>query len=485
MTVKQFFKSTAFKSLAVLLSIVILAGALLAIFNDLLFVSSEERFARSMKKIYGGNATVKQTVLAADDKAVAVGDATVNQVYLMDDGNYLVQTTGNGGYQGGSITVWVIFACTGSKAGNNLKWNGIERVVYESNNKQSYIDRFSDADYALFASHNAQLLEGKLFDDGITVVKTGASAPLTFGALTTAVNAAVIYFKANILGEEEESLYKFDSWVDLEKSEWTPDLANNKVTYKLVMKKNGPAPSFTVNVTVTNGSITAFSHEGSVASPDSFADSIDPSVLDYSLFIGKTAEQILALVKDDGSKFPKDSGALEDLGLTTGATYSTEVFLYAAAFAAANFDTILYATKFDSWVDAEKSEITADSEAATVTYKLVMKKNGPAPSFTVNVTVTNGSITAFSHEGSVASPDSFADSIDPSVLDYSLFIGKTAEQILALVKDDGSKFPKDSDALEDLGLTTGATYSTEVFLYAAAYAAANYDVYLAKGGTQA
>ena len=41
MTVKQFFKSAAFKSLTVLLAIVIVAGALLAIFNDLLKVTDE------------------------------------------------------------------------------------------------------------------------------------------------------------------------------------------------------------------------------------------------------------------------------------------------------------------------------------------------------------------------------------------------------------------------------------------------------------
>ena len=42
MTAKEFFKSTAFKSLAVLIVIVLVAGALLAIFNDLLYVSDEE-----------------------------------------------------------------------------------------------------------------------------------------------------------------------------------------------------------------------------------------------------------------------------------------------------------------------------------------------------------------------------------------------------------------------------------------------------------
>ena len=136
MTVKQFFKSAAFKSLTVLLAIVIVAGALLAIFNDLLKVTDEEKFKRSLQKIYGGDAEVKTTILASDAESVKIDGNTVNQAYLMDDGNYLIQATGNGGWQNGSITVWVIMSCTGSKESNSLKWNGIERVVYESNDKQ-------------------------------------------------------------------------------------------------------------------------------------------------------------------------------------------------------------------------------------------------------------------------------------------------------------------------------------------------------------
>ena len=72
MTVKQFFKSAAFKSLTVLLAIVIVAGALLAIFNDLLKVTDEEKFKRSLQKIYGGNAEVKTTILASDAEWVKI-----------------------------------------------------------------------------------------------------------------------------------------------------------------------------------------------------------------------------------------------------------------------------------------------------------------------------------------------------------------------------------------------------------------------------
>ncbi len=271
MTVKQFFKSAAFKSLTVLLAIVIVAGALLAIFNDLLKVTDEEKFKRSLQKIYGGDAEVKTTILASDAESVKIDGNTVNQAYLMDDGNYLIQATGNGGWQNGSITVWVIMSCTGSKESNSLKWNGIERVVYESNDKQSYITRFSDADYALFADHNTDLVAGKLFGDGINVVKTGASAPFTFGALTAAVNATVNYFKQTILGvATEPDIYKYQSYINLEETVITPNAAEKTVVYKLAMKKNGPAPSFTVDVTVKDGKITEYNVTGTICDPDNF-----------------------------------------------------------------------------------------------------------------------------------------------------------------------------------------------------------------------
>ena len=60
MTVKAFFKSNAFKSLAVLIAIVLVAGALLAICNDLLYISDEERLARSLSKIYGKEVTAEE-----------------------------------------------------------------------------------------------------------------------------------------------------------------------------------------------------------------------------------------------------------------------------------------------------------------------------------------------------------------------------------------------------------------------------------------
>ena len=101
MTAKQFFKSNAFKSLAVLIAIVLAAGVLLAICNDIFHVSDEERFARSIAKIYGTQVTTEEVELTEEEKSYNTG--RVDAVYLVaDDGNYLFKTTGFGGYSGGS-----------------------------------------------------------------------------------------------------------------------------------------------------------------------------------------------------------------------------------------------------------------------------------------------------------------------------------------------------------------------------------------------
>lgn len=487
MTVKQFFKSAAFKSLTVLLAIVIVAGALLAIFNDLLKVTDEEKFKRSLQKIYGGDAEVKTTILASDAESVKIDGNTVNQAYLMDDGNYLIQATGNGGWQNGSITVWVIMSCTGSKESNSLKWNGIERVVYESNDKQSYITRFSDADYALFADHNTDLVAGKLFGDGINVVKTGASAPFTFGALTAAVNATVNYFKQTILGvATEPDIYKYQSYINLEETVITPNAAEKTVVYRLAMKKNGPAPSFTVDVTVKDGKITEYNVTGTICDPDNFVQddstgaqdaNMSASLKDGTYFIGKGVSEIESLINEDGKV---TSDTLTGGSLLTGATYSSGSLIYAAAFATANYEMCLYPIAHEDWV----TEVVPTVDGTDVTYALVMKAFGMSAPVHATITVKDGKITAFATEGDLTTMDdgTYIGSIDVSLKDGSYFENKTVADLEALLTDKGET---NATLLGGASLSTGASNSSTVLIRAAIYALANYETYLAKGGEQA
>lgn len=206
MTVKAFFKSNAFKSLAVLIAIVLVAGALLAICNDLLYISDEERLARSLSKIYGKEVTAEEVELTDEERSYTYG--TVDAVYYIhDDGNYLFQTTGEGGYSNGNgtVTVWTIVTCTGTREEGNLALTGIEKVVYDSNEGQSFISTLGDSFYAAFAEQDARVAEGGYFtttagSDDIYNIASGASE--SSNAACNAVNTALACFRTVFMGGE-------------------------------------------------------------------------------------------------------------------------------------------------------------------------------------------------------------------------------------------------------------------------------------------
>ena len=206
MTVKAFFKSNAFKSLAVLIAIVLVAGALLAICNDLLYISDEERLARSLSKIYGKEVTAEEVELTDEERSYTYG--TVDAVYYVhDDGNYLFQTTGKGGYSNGNgtVTVWTIVTCTGTREEGNLALTGIEKVVYDSNEGQSFISTLGDSFYAAFAEQDARVAEGGYFtttagSDDIYNIASGASE--SSNAACNAVNTVLACFRTVFMGGE-------------------------------------------------------------------------------------------------------------------------------------------------------------------------------------------------------------------------------------------------------------------------------------------
>lgn len=207
MTVKQFFKSNAFKSLAVLICIVLVAGLLLAIFNDLLYISDEERLNRTLSSIYGKEVTAEPVELTQEQKEYTYG--SVNAVYhIVDDGNYLFQTTGTGGFSDGNgkVTLWTVIACTGTWEEGNLALTGIEKVVYDSNEGQTYIANLTDRFYNFFAENDDLLVSGGYFEavsggsGDLNNVATGASE--SSNAACNAVNVALACFRTVFMGGE-------------------------------------------------------------------------------------------------------------------------------------------------------------------------------------------------------------------------------------------------------------------------------------------
>lgn len=323
---KNFFKSAAFRSLCLLLGISLAAGGLLAVCNDLLYVSDAERLDRTLSKIYGKPVTTTEVALSDELKRNAYGN--VDTVRLTADGNLLIKTTGVGGYNGGTVTVWTVLNCDLEP---DPKLNGVEKVVYESNAGQSFISKTTGL-YERFPLYNDRLKEGTLFTadptaDGIFLLATGAS--FSSAAACNAVNAALTYFQ-NAYGSA--SPYEFAEYIDLKNS--TATVENQAVHYVLTVRGNSPARAFTISITVENQVIGDYKIEKDGSTTEKYSQKIPEEVKSGALFVGKSREQILMLL---------DGGALSDASgiLNTGATKSTESCVRAAAFAVLNYEKIL------------------------------------------------------------------------------------------------------------------------------------------------
>lgn len=186
---KSFFKSTAFKCLVTLLSIILVCCIFLTFCNSLFYVSDAERLDRAVAKIYGKSVATEEIELTDEEKTVK--NATIKAAYLVtDDGNYLVKSTGKGGFSGGSVTCWVVVTLSGNEV------SGIQKVVVDSNVGQSYIGKVTDS---FLNSFTSEYKEEYAVSDGF--VSAGASYSST--AICNSVNGAIEFVKART-GENNE-----------------------------------------------------------------------------------------------------------------------------------------------------------------------------------------------------------------------------------------------------------------------------------------
>ena len=148
---KKVFSSIWFRCVSVLLCISIIAGGGLALLNDVLYVSPEERTARSIKKIYGtvveydslldadidGAEVIYSDEMGEITKVFRIGEESSNSYDM------LFKSTGNNGYKGGTITLWVkvVFEGTTYK---------IDKVVLESFTKQTLMSKLDGSFYSGF-----------------------------------------------------------------------------------------------------------------------------------------------------------------------------------------------------------------------------------------------------------------------------------------------------------------------------------------------
>ena len=84
MTVKQFFKGTAFKCIVVLMSVLLISGVLLAICWGFLEVTDDERFNRKIGAVYGGE-TVTAVEQDLSGKNTSVSGATIQKLWYIEE----------------------------------------------------------------------------------------------------------------------------------------------------------------------------------------------------------------------------------------------------------------------------------------------------------------------------------------------------------------------------------------------------------------
>ena len=169
----------AVKAIAVLVCICLVCGALLALCYDVFYISDEERFNRSMQKIYPELDPSKVEKVALVDSAKA--DPKYGEVKsVVTDGKvYIIEALGTGGYPNGTgtVTLYVIVNIADAKI---VSW------VVKENVGQSYIDKVP-------STAGKTWYVGKEVSNEMALEMTGATVVATSTAINNAVNMAAAY----------------------------------------------------------------------------------------------------------------------------------------------------------------------------------------------------------------------------------------------------------------------------------------------------
>lgn len=136
----KFFKSVWFKCIFVLLAIALVSGGLLAVFNDVLYITPKERTGRAIKKIYGEK---KEYSIVFDkdngDDVTEYDFGAIEKYYTVGE-DKLFKATGYNGYKNGTVTLWIKVT---AKDGKNV----IDKVILESYEKQTLMSKLGNDYY--------------------------------------------------------------------------------------------------------------------------------------------------------------------------------------------------------------------------------------------------------------------------------------------------------------------------------------------------
>lgn len=331
MTVKQFFKGKAFKCIAVLMSVLLISGVLLALCWGFLEVTDDERFNRKIGSVYGGD-TVTATEQDISGKNTSVNDAKIQKLWYIEEKNdYLVQAASRG--NGGDVTCWIAVKMSDTDKKTVV---GISKVLfYSCDDAAEYVGNISESIYDKFP---AEYTDGKQFSygDKTSGEFIGTNASFTMTAICNDVNGAVAFVKAYASGGDivdPFASFQYKALINTNKTSWTVD--GEEISYTIVTKGNDGPASFTIKIKVdASATIKEYSIEGNGCEEDgehSAQDYIDKMSAQAKDLTGKTLADITGYLNDSAQ-----GGTLH-----TGATRSNELCYNAAAFALANYTACL------------------------------------------------------------------------------------------------------------------------------------------------
>ena len=499
-SVKEFFKSTAFKCIYVLLAIVLVCGVLLAFCNDLFEVTAEEKLNRTLSKIYGQSVEAEDAL--KDGMTLEFDNGEINSAYLVkDDGNYLVNASGTGGYYG-SVACWIVVEISD----NSL--SGIRSVIVDkADNASEFTNRISEDNLEYFADSFDGEEEFTVSDWQGDSLHGGATPQLTMTAIVNAVNTALEFVRTQLLGEvivpdEPSPFEKFSYYSETYISDdTTVELADDEtsVIFHIVTLQYGPAGAFNIDITVNaDGTIADFTITKN-GSTSGYGDMMNDDILSGAMFETKNAAAILDMFKEptgEDGEFVKND--LEDDALASGASestmenagYSNFICVYSALFAASNYQNgyvmaLENSVEYTQYIDMENTMVSVAD--GTVTYNVVTTSYGQAQAFNITIIVNaDGTIADFTITHNGSTDDTFKGYMNEDILSGAMFETKNAAAILDMFKEptgENGEFVKND--LEDSSLASGATdstynnagYSNFLCVYSALFAASNYEVY--------
>ena len=203
---RNLFRSDAFRCIAVLLLITVFMCGLLAVLNDVLFVSSEERLNRAVMKVYGKSVEAVQKEPDADRVVAELG--SIDEYYAFSDNGSdfeLFKSTGANGYKNGTVTLWVLIRYENGEAVavDNVQLDSYEKQTLMSSFGSDFFEKYTTALTSdqlkagtLFKTGNTKYDHAMLDETDVRNVVTGATR--SSNAINNAVNIVLLYVRGDL-----------------------------------------------------------------------------------------------------------------------------------------------------------------------------------------------------------------------------------------------------------------------------------------------